>query len=67
MNRRAALSLLAAILLALSLTLTTAADEPHKRVIKPTVDGCCRGSGYGTRVITPRPTRTPEPRPPLIP
>jgi hypothetical protein len=59
MNRRAALSLFAAVLLALALVLTTTADEPAKRVIKPTVDDCCRGSGYGTRAIPPRPTRTP--------
>jgi hypothetical protein len=63
MNRRAALALLAAILLALSLALTTTADEPAKRVIKPTLDGCCRGGGYSTRVITPRPTRTPTSTP----
>jgi hypothetical protein len=64
MNRRAALALLAAVLLALSLALATTADEPHKRVAKPTVDDCCRGSGYGTRVISPRPTRTPTSTPP---
>jgi hypothetical protein len=63
MNRRAVLALLAAVLLALSLALTSTADEPHKHVTKPTVDGCCRGSGYGARVITPRPTRTPTSTP----